>query len=79
MNAPQQGPIELDTLIRYLARAHNNECRRAAQWGRTVTLAYLEGWNWCQAIKTGQAVGRPGWLARMAIAEVTNLCPLEFT
>ena len=79
MNAPQQGPMDLETLTRYLARAHNNECRDAAQWGRKVTLAYLQAWNWCQAVKAGQTTARPSWLARRAIARVTDLCPLEFT
>ncbi len=76
---PAQGPMELTTLTRYLARAHENSCKRASQWGHQPTSAYLEAWNWCNATAAGLTTARPSWLAQRAISAITEVCPLEFT
>jgi hypothetical protein len=76
--APQQGPMELETLRRYLARAHNNSQERASRWGHQSTGAYLEAWNWCNAVQAGHTTARPSWLAQRAISAVTEVCPLNF-
>ena len=76
---PHQGPMELGTLTRYLARAHNNSCSRAAKWGHKHTNAYLEAWNWCNATTAGLTIARPSWLAQRAISAIAEVCPLEFT
>lgn len=77
--APQQGPMELETLRRYLARAHNNSQDRASRWGHHGTSAYLEAWNWCNAIQSGATAARPSWLAQRAISAIPEVCPLNFT
>ena len=77
--APQQGPMELETLRRYLARAHNNSQDRAARWGHRPTSAYLEAWTWCNAIQAGATAARPSWLAQRAISAIPEVCPLNFT
>ena len=76
--APQQGPMELETLRRYLARAHNNSQNRASRWGHHGTSAYLEAWNWCNAIQSGATAARPSWLAQRAISAIPEVCPLNF-
>ena len=76
--APQQGPMELETLRRYLARAHNNSQDRASRWGHHGTSAYLEAWNWCNAIQSGATAARPSWLAQRAISAIPEVCPLNF-
>ena len=77
--APQQGPMELETLRRYLARAHNNSMDRASRWGHHGTSAYLEAWNWCNAIQAGTTAAKPSWLAQRAISAIPEVCPLNFT
>jgi hypothetical protein len=79
VHAPQQGPMELETLRRYLARAHNNSQDRASRWGHRPTGAYLEAWNWCNDTQAGTTTARPSWLAQRAISAVTEVCPLNFT
>lgn len=71
--------MELETLRRYLARAHNNSQDRASRWGHRPTSAYLEAWNWCNGIQSGATAARPSWLAQRAISAVTEVCPLSFT
>ena len=71
--------MELETLRRYLARAHNNSQDRAARWGHRPTSAYLEAWNWCNAIQAGATAARPSWLAQRAISAIPEVCPLNFT
>lgn len=78
-HAAHQGPMELSTLRKYLARAHNNSCNRAAKWGHHPTTAYLEAWNWCNATEAGLTTARPSWLAQRAISAIAEVCPLEFT
>jgi len=79
MTTAEQGPMELQVLARYLARAHNNDCQRSAEWGWKVGTANLEAWNWCQAYMAGQTTARPSWLARQAITRVIGHCSLDFT
>jgi hypothetical protein len=79
MHNPRQGPMELETLKRYLARAHNNSEERASRWGHRSTTAYLEAWKWCCAVEAGETTARPSWLAQRAISAVTEVCPLEFS
>ena len=76
--APQQGPMELATLARYLARAHNRNCESSARWGLAGTNRYLEGWKWCQAVAVGAGTPRPGWLAQRAIFEINQVCSIDF-
>jgi len=77
-HAPQQGPMELSTLTRYLARAHNNSCNRAARWGHQGTNAYLEAWNWCNATAAGLTTAKPSWLAQRAISACQDVCPMDW-
>ena len=75
---PHQGPMELGTLTKYLARAHNNTCAYAAQWGRKEFSGYLEAWNWCNAIAAGSTTASPSWLAQRAISRTVEICSIDF-
>jgi hypothetical protein len=77
-HSPQQGPMELATLARYLARAHNRNCENSARWGLKGTNRYLEAWNFCNATAAGLATPRPGWLAQRAIQEIIEVCSIDF-
>lgn len=77
-HAPQQGPMELGTLTRYLARAHNRSCERSARWGHYPFSGYLEAWNWCNAVTAGLTTARPSWLAQRAINACQEVCPMDW-